>query len=500
MKRIIQYVCAGCLLVLSFPIGIYAESATYAILSAGCYTYWDISNPYKFSVSTDARYVILAPSSSTRIMYIVSDSSFMYWTGRGDNCAANTYTPYHINDYYLTTINLSGLTFGPEYGIPTITATNDTTTAIYYTYGAGAVDPEPEIEPIDYGDLLDVRFNTSIAGSGAASVSNIDHITWNPDSDSNGNVFDDTARVQIKAIAGNYQSNSRNGLLGLGATSFDYNNGAEHMLAEYPAQRGKYDVTWSHVMDQLNAGSWSDFLGIRKSDDVWLKSGWIYQIRLVVGDYESAWKTIYNSTSAGVQNALNVENSVELNYSLVNTIVEINEMNESTYESWMINNTIINMENSDDQQQTDKPWWAYLLEAIVGLISGVLDFLGNLIGDLIGAIVDLFTFDSFDLDVILNFGQEQRESNNIIGQSLNFFDNVVEAAQDMRQSDLIISYPGITLFNVELLPAADYNLNQYVSDLGLTDFHNLAYLVTDGTIAICLISLVYRKIMGILRS
>lgn len=508
MKRIINIFISLCLIILFLPVKVFADSPTYSVLNTGCnQVAYNNSRYYLLYIvnnTSEVRAVILNDSGNKSI-YAVSRDNFKYFISNNSSsaCSASAPTSFNVtnsNNYYYVNSGILSQYFGYE-GIPIVNATANISNAIYYTFGEGAVDPLPPTPPPpNYGDLIDVRFNTSIAGSGSAAVNNIDHITWNPDHDSNEIMFDGTERVQIKAIAGNYTSSTRNGLLAGTVSDFDYNSSAEHMLAEYPVTRGYYDVTWNHVIEQLHSGSISDFLQIRKDNETWLKSGWIYQIRLVAGEYTGQWITIYNGTSSGVQNSLTIENSTELNTTLINTIQEINNINNSIDEDWTINNIVINMENSDGTESTDKPWWAYLLEAIVSLISGVLDFLGHLIGDLIAAIVDLFTFDSFDLDVILNFGEEQRESNNIVGQSINFFDNVVESAQNMRESDVVISYPGITLFDVQLLPAADYNLNDYVEELGLENFHQMAYLVTDGTIAICLISLVYRKIMGILRS
>lgn len=515
MKRIVPFLCVGSLLVFLFPVKIYAEdeptpspepTATYGILEAGCYYVGKNSGnslSAYLSVSTDVRAVWIGYGSTQASLVCISDAPFNYTNSNSNSCPTASTAASQVNGhpgYYVAAAqNKKNIN---ELGIPGVSWTNGSA-SVYgpyvweLTYGDGAVGPGPVI---NWGDLLDVKFNTSIAGSGSAATNNIDNITWDPVQDSNGNALSSEQRVEIKAIAGNYTATSRNGLFGLGATDFDYNSGIEHVIGNVAANRGEFHISWSEVIRQLNSGSISDFLNIRKSDDVWLKSGWIYQYRFLADDYTGEWHTIYTGTSAGVQNSLNIEQSTQINTNLVNTIIQINTLNNSEQENWMINNTVINMENSDGQETTDKPWWAYLLEAIVSLIDGVLTFLGNLIGDLISAIIDLFTFDSFDLDVIVDFGTEQRESNNIIGQSINFFDNVVQSAQSMRESDVIISYPGITLFDVELLPAANYNLNEYVEDLGLTDFHNLAYLVTDGSIAICLISLVYRKIMGILRS
>lgn len=506
MKRIVKFLCVGSLLVFLFPLNVYADNPTYAVYT-GCHDVNHNSNYYFYFNTTSEGRALFLLISNRYYFEFVSDTQFTYSTGMTyrqptASCNVPNTSGQQFNNYYLmeyeTGASLLDLDIPVvELGSDINNATKRKEQAVYYTFGEGAVEP---VEPVLWGDLLDVKFNTSIAGSGSAATNNIDQITWDPVQDSNGNALTSEQRVEIKAIAGNYTASSRNGLFGLGATDFDYNSGVEHLIGDVAANRGEFHIEWSEVIQQLNDGSISDFLNIRKSDDVWLKSGWIYQYRFVADDYTGEWHTIYNGTSAGVQNSINIEQSTQINTNLINTIVEINTLNNSEYQNWTINNTVINMENSDGQETTDKPWWAYLLEAIVSLIDGVLNFLGNLIGDLISAIIDLFTFDSFDLDVIVEFGTEQRESNNIVGQSINFFDNVVQSAQSMRESDVIISYPGITLFDVELLPAANYNLNDYVDDLGLTDFHNLAYLVTDGSIAICLISLVYRKIMGILRS
>ncbi len=503
-KRLVTTITVLCLLCGFFvPITVHAESATYFVMNANeCYP--NISkasgNYYSQHVNVECRSVILGNTK-----YIVCNQRFNLGSISGtspnscdpDAFPVNSTTSYNGKTYWVSYLNYVDTSKNP-YNIPVFNETPSFNRAVYYTYGEGAVDPPPPAP--DYGNLTDVRFNTDIAGSGSAAVNNIDHIKWNPENDSNGITFDGTERVQIKAIAGNYTSNSRNGILGLGATDFDYNSGEEHMLAEYPVTRGYYDVSWSHVITQLNAGSISDFLNIRlKGDDIWLKSGWIYQIRLVAGDYNSEWQTIYNATSSGVQNSLTVENSTELNVELVNVIQSINTMNSSQNENWTINNITINMDNSDGQQTTQKPWWAYLLEAIVKAFGDILSFLGNLIGDLMDAITNLFKPAEFTINEYNDFKIEIKQNSGLFGQAFDFITDLKSTFTGVQYQEPILHWQGITFDGIVFLPAADYNLNEYVEMWGLGNFRQIAFICSDGFIFFSLLLLIIRKLNEVLK-
>ena len=477
-KRFLKTITVLCLLCGFFvPVRVNAESSYLSYSANDCISvksgsYQGSSFNFHFNSNVNGRFVIIKGSANSGLsdttIYFVSDVYGNASINR-DNCSVPSSNLISLNNYYYFTIFLSD--YGLQEYIDAPVYVRDTSigskeqNAIYYTYGEGAVDPPPPAP--DYGDLADVRFNTDIAGSGTAAVNNIDHIKWNPENDSNGITFDGTERVEVQAIPGNYTASSKNALLSLGVTDFDYNSGSEHLLAELPVTNGEYTVSWSHVIEQLNAGSISDFLGIRKSSDTWLKSGWIYQIRLVVGDYVSPWQTIYNATSSGVENSLTVENSTEINMDLINVIQSINTLNSSQYESWTINNITINMENSDGQQTTDKPWWAYLLEAIVKAFGDILAVLGNLIGDLMDAITDLFKPAEFTINEYNDFKVEIKQNSGLFGQAIDFTNDLKNTFMGVQYEEPILHWQGITLDGVVFLPAADYNLNEYVEMWGL---------------------------------
>ena len=507
MKHFKSFVafCLACSFLI--PQRVYADNPTYSLFS-GCAIFGQDNSwrTLQMSVSREVRAVIFDQGYAGYVIGFASTSSFSYSSTTNGTCPAEV-QPFSADStnyngqtvYYVRSPKTIAVNFNAN-GIPVISGEGSLNDILYYTFGDGAIDPIPPTPiPPAYGDLVDVRFNTSIAGSGDASINNIDHITWNPDHDSNEIMFDGSESVQIRVIAGNYTSSTRNGLLAGTVTDFDYNSSAEHMLAEYPVTRGYYDVTWSHVIEQLHAGSISEFLQIRKSNDVWLKSGWIYQIRLIAGDYEGNWITIYNGTSSGVQNSLTIENSTEINTTLINTIQQINNLNNSIDEDWTINNITINMENSDGNNTTDKPWWAYLLEAIVSLCSGILSFLGGLIGDLIDAILGLFQPAEFTINNYNDFKIELKQNSGIFGQSFDFISTLKNTFLGVEYQEPIIHWSGISFGETELIPAADYNLNEYVTMWGLSDFRQMAYLCSDGFIYLSLLVLIMRKLNEVLK-
>ena len=508
-KRLLKTITVLCLLCVFFvPVRVSAagNNSTYLAMTANeCYlNVIKRTNDYYYAVAVnnDSRVVILGTTA-----YIVNNNvngfsiksnsaSFQLSACAGYFNSVSYNTTVNNVRYWYETIPNVDTSYNP-YNIPVINDTVNVNKAVYYTFGDGAVDPTPPGP--DYGNLIDLRFNTDIAGSGSAAVNNIDHIKWNPDIDSNGISFDGSERVEIQAIPGNYTASSRNSLLTLGVSDFDYNSGTEHLLAELPVKNGEYTVSWSHVIQQLNSGSVSDFLGIRKSSDTWLKSGWIYQIRLVAGEYTSEWQTIYNATSSGVENSLTVENSTEINMELINVIQSINTMNSSQYENWTINNITINMENSDGQQTTDKPWWAYLLEAIVKAFGDILTFLGNLIGDLMEAITDLFKPAEFTINEYNDFKVEIKQNSGIFGQAIDFTNNLKNTFMGVQYQEPILHWQGISFGETVFIPAADYNLNDYVTMWGLGDFRQLAYLCSDGFIFFSLLLLIIRKLNEVLK-
>ena len=91
--------------------------------------------------------------------------------------------------------------------------------AIYFTYGAGAVEPEEPPVPINWGLLRDTEYSTRIAGQGLAAKRNIDYLSWNNEVDSNGNDISECS-IHIKAVLGSWSDTTEERLLNKTYNSF----------------------------------------------------------------------------------------------------------------------------------------------------------------------------------------------------------------------------------------------------------------------------------------
>lgn len=508
-KNVTKFLITFALIFMSFPLRVFADSptGTYVVLD-GCLIYSLTNGNYNYygsitynSNTSEMRAVVLNHGSSIAL-FIVSAHDFRYKNNNKDNsCAVGNSTPTLTDGYYVARAGQSNYGSGFTGNVPIVDDTVNFNNAVKYTFGDGAVAPDAEIP--DYGDLILNGYKTNIAGSGNAAVNNKDTISWEP-VDTNGNDITN-CQVTIRAVPGQYSAESKASLLEKSYSDFVLNTLNATQLGTYPAREQSHAFTWGNVISVLNL----PFLSISsmiKRDETWIKNGWIYQIRLEdeENNYIGEWQTVYTGTAAGVKNDLTIINSTTLNQDLINVITSINNRNEVT-NNWTIINIII-VPNPDPTPTpepgtdpgSDSNWLSALLQAIVDLISGILSFLGGIVQSIIDGILGLFSFDDFELYDILSLFNDEVNQQNLIGQTYFFWDQVIETAKSMRSQDPIINWPGITIMGVDLIPAAAYNLNDYVSQLGLTDLHNLVYTVTDGSIAICLLWLIHKKIMAVL--
>lgn len=111
MKRIVQFLCVGSLLVFLFPINVYADTVgSYTLLSAGCYDLGQSTsnNLYNsFAIDSDVRAVALIDSNDYARFYFFKDSLFLRSSKTGNSnyvaCSvpsnnAFSYTP--VSGYY----------------------------------------------------------------------------------------------------------------------------------------------------------------------------------------------------------------------------------------------------------------------------------------------------------------------------------------------------------------------------------------------------------------
>ena len=512
MKKILCCL-VSVLLVFAFFPAIHADSNTYVLLN-GCEKLYNILygvGDYYWNTDAEVRYTQFYDSSGDYFnSYAVSTSPFSYSIANGNISAcpgASTLTSnstvYNGVTYYYVTQNWNMVRKGEMYFYSNINPyIAGVDLGIYYTYGSGAVAPEPPAP--EFGQLSNVGYNTKIAGSGQAAINNVDTVSWNPDTDTAGNDISEMS-VSVRVVPGKYSASSRQSLAEKLYSDFVLNTLDATVLDTVTASSGYFSVTWSDVIDKL-AIPFATISSLVDQDGTFIKNGWIYQVRLEGYGYEGEWQTVYTATSSGVQNDLTIIQSTTINQTLVNTITEINQLN-NTSNNWYINETTINMSDYNKPSEGDKPWWAYLLEAIVSLInkliegiSSIVGAIANLVGDIIDGILGLFTFDSFSVPDFSTHQQNIHDNSGIFGESIDILQTINQTISNADSTaEPILYYPGIDLEGVEFIPEITINLNNYVDDLGLTQWHNLAYTCTDIFIWTTLIYTIYRKLIGVFK-
>lgn len=429
VKRVLSFILSlsMCFTLFSFYT-VFADSGTYVeYTSLYCFPYTyttsDSTHEMSFSLNSDARLVQMVSGTRKRI-YMVSLSRFTLGIHANTSCTYPTnYSAYTktVNNtvYYYSYATGYNLDL-PEYEIENMgggsSDNNEALTAIYYTYGDGAVDPDQD--PI-WGNPANVMFNTRIAGSGNASSNNIDRIVWSPDIDSNSNPLPTSARVQIRAIPGKYVSNSKTDLLTQTYNDFVIDHSKAFVLTDRVATGGVYEIKWGEVVDHFQLFPYSWVPDITFIDNEYFKMGWIYQIRLQIDDYYSDWINIYNATSAGVSVSDSITDSDTISQELIKNIEIVNTLNQTTT-NWYINETTINMQEYQEPEEGDKPWWAYLLEAILGGLNITNNYFENGNGDTQLIVNTTNNYDD-DLNIKLN------EYNDIEDQQIQNLDDSLEA-------------------------------------------------------------------------
>ena len=527
MKKISNILFSIVLCITLFHIRVFADNPTYNLVSSYSYevTYGNTRHYCSNGTfNTNVRVLSVYNDNKNYGVIAFSDSSFTYsWgqsfsacpvnqdiSGTSSSISYNSQTYYYVwlgaADYspFTVTVNTDLIN---SINVGTYNFSQNITSASYlikYAYGEEAVDPTPPTPtPPSYSELVNVGYNTKIAGNGDAAINNLDTITWNPEQDANGNDISDMS-VTIRAVPGKYSAQTSQSILEQLYSNFVLDTLHVSELDTVNASDGSFSVTWNDVVHEF------DLLGIpgfwfatkdtvKDPEGGYIKRGWIYQIRLEGEGYTGNWQTVYTATSSGVQNDLTVVNSSTINQTLINSITEINNLN-NTENNWYINNTTINMGEYTDPGSSGKPWWAYLLEAIVSLLNGVIDAIANLVGSLIDGLLGLFSFDSFSIPDFAINKQTIKQNSGIFGESIDLLQGINSTLSNADgTAEPILYYPGLELMGEEFIPEITINLNTYVSDLGLTEWHNLAYVCTDAMIWISLIYTIYRKLIGVFK-
>lgn len=389
VKHVLTYVLvlSMCFTLFFFPVPVKAEDVPYGVLqyysstADGKANGTIIAHDSQYNTdlrvwnytNVDTRYVLIE-----NILYFFVNSSNTNsqptcWRSNqayGTSYNISTYTIEGIN-YYCARVtspaSFSGWTYSIEnYSLSDFPDYTEPITLGYaLTFGeyASGIPSGPT-----YGKPYNVEYSTRIAGSGLASADNIDRIVWNRAVDTNGNELPTGARVQIRAIPGKYVGNTANDVLTKSYTDFVLDHSKQLIIVDIIASRGVYETKWSEVVDHFGFFPYSWVPNIQYLDNEYFKMGWIYQIRLQVDNYYSDWTNIYTATGSGASESQTITDSDEISQQLVQDINIVNQLNNTTTTNWYINETTIN--NSEYTENSNgKPWWAYLLEAILSLFQ-----------------------------------------------------------------------------------------------------------------------------------
>lgn len=383
MKRLKYYtsfilVLCMCFSLFFFHVPVFAENSTYFINNS-CFEGIKTTNNnniicFQFGGQSDIR-IVCVHAGSYIGFYGVSKNGFVSGNASSNSCpsdltsSSNQKVINGVTYYYKI---LSGYPYSYSECLvdtPIHNASNSSNAvdvAIEYTFGYSAIDPEPEGP--DYGYVAGTQYNTRINGSRDHVGQNIDRLVWLTDVDSKGNVLPVDARIQIRAIPGMYTGNSKQDVLTKTYTDFIIDNTNAVQLVDLVLDVGKYEIMWEEVANKLSI-PFSSVQSIIQGSDYFYKMGWIYQIRLQVDNYFSDWQTVNTATSSGASESQTIVDSEAMTQNLIDVILTINTLNESVNTNWTINNYTISMDTYNEPSSGDKPWWAYLLEAILSVFD-----------------------------------------------------------------------------------------------------------------------------------
>ena len=218
MKKISSVIFSIALICCFLPIRVFADSGTYyeyTNLNTFIHVFDLGTNDYFFKADNNCRTVVLKNSNGNGAYFYAvftmnGVKALLSSNNSGTLTQVNTYVTENNVRYYVYVYNLGSFTINNSI-IPIVEDSNysSNSRAVYFTYGDGSVDPVPEI---NYGDLINLGYNTKIAGSGDAAINNLDTITWNPEQDANGNDISDM-NVTIRAVPGKYSAQSSQSIL-----------------------------------------------------------------------------------------------------------------------------------------------------------------------------------------------------------------------------------------------------------------------------------------------
>lgn len=512
-KNILKYIILPCvsmaLVFLLFPFRVLAESQTYVLCDGGTSVtlaaIYGASIGFNNSSSVGGRIVLFNMGSGiTKHGYLVfEDPNASLLTNNIKDFNNNNLSPSslgknnHMYYVYHITIN-SGASISS--GIPSLPYSSSDSLAVDYSYGNLAVDPEPPAP--SYGNVADVSFATNIAGNGDASGQNLDKIQWNNLQDSNGIDLPEGSTVTIRAVPGQYTGTSKENLLTKLYTDFVLDTVHATDLATVSASAGWYETTWQSVANHFT-WPFATILSCLQGGSYWYKNGWIYQIRLNIGDYHSEWQTIYNITSSGVENSEAIINSTSIT-AISQSVNNINNINQTSNNYYVSNST----DTTNNYYYYDSPINPeYSGNDVSGLfpsISEILNAIRNLphtIGELLHNLFD----DLFEIDWEYDDFEQQKqyviENSGAFGQCIGHLDDLKTLIMSYNTASgvALIQWGDIVIDETVIIPAGVFNLGSIVSEDPMRSFYTLYQSLFSGFLYTLTFIKLYREALKALR-
>lgn len=410
------------------------------------YNSWTNSNPYIMRADADFYGMSVYNNNNNMYNYYFSTVPFNLTISRGNTTLALTdrsfsfngvqyYGYSHQNWSYSTSYNYANTTYkdsldpGSAYLV------------MPYLINNGSLLPD---EDTLFGDI-EIGFYTNYAGSGNYEnnydlwKNNVDVIEWDLLS-SKGIELNTFSNIEIRAVPGQFSDLNRATLLTKIFSDFVIDWLNPYSLGIYDPNLQNVSFRWGDIGYNLTAllgQSWDIFAYV--AEDIWIKNGWIYQVRLV--DKESdepitEWKTIFNTTSSSGNDGLN--NITDLTPELINELQNLNTINNTT-NNYYYNNTVINM--SDGTVDGSKPWYVWLLERITSLIEHIVDAIAGIGSSIIDGIFNLIN--SVGVNILDTFS-------NLWNGFINTFNNI---GFNDDNPDYDISLPEDTSEAIDIIPA-----------------------------------------------
>ena len=450
MKNILKYICLFSMLVWFFPVCVHADQSYVEIGSS--YAWGERTS--NTTGTTDYAFLGLSDGTMRAVFYTINnDANRIYggWIYKNTDNIIRKYSlagwvssapssygqnfnnvnfnnenyKYYISSTYLFILNYTKYSY--NFNVPVLNFDHVLSFQELYdlTYGV----PEPTPEPINWGLLRDVEYSTRIAGNGSAAIRNVDYLKWDTVADANGNDISE-CEVEIQAVPGNFSGSTYENLLNQTYQNFNIGNYGAVNLGTLPASSGTFSVSWSYILNHLG---WSmDSLYAHFENELWLKTGWYYQIRLIGSDdYIGQWQTMYTPLSQGAAASETVINQNSFNMNIYQVYEKLTQINNNTSITINIEDTDYTVQNPDDgdEPQDGTDLWDILKQ----MLNGIFQIVKN-IAALPGKLFDMIR-SLFIMPDAYNFGDQlDSEINSYIENNQPGLLAIQEGTADIRET------------------------------------------------------------------